>query len=321
MTPLERFAAKRAREKEARQRKAAERREAIEDQYAEVADIIERETISQKILQMLKQDFGAHPEWLGRLPRLAQVAEKVLFWDHEEWRDFEAYTDTTTLRARLDKLECKPGRFIIDRVPTTLNFSADILQQLNIMRMQQYQQDIKHQHQQRQKRLEQQQRRLLRKLEREKSRDEKKAAAAAAKAAAAAAEVSKTWLAEHGRKSKLLAELRRKRGPPSDMEDDCARCRVYNAYEAPGRSQTEGLAAAREGIIEKIKDMIRGVGNVALVNYEEKLSDIAKGLERKLKAPDRGDTLLAEYVDLDTLKDRLQQASKAFLGHVIAPLQ
>ena len=111
MTPLERFAAKRAREKEARQRKAAERREAIEDQYAEVADIIERETISQKILQMLKQDFGAHPEWLGRLPRLAQVAEKVLFWDHEEWRDFEAYTDTTTLRLFITK---KVG----NRIPT-----------------------------------------------------------------------------------------------------------------------------------------------------------------------------------------------------------
>jgi len=94
---------------------------------------------------------------------------------------------------------------------------------------------------------------------------------------------------------------------------------IYYRGEEAVLPQTDGLPAARDAMIRRIKNLLLPHGDATTDGYEEKVEGLARSIEKKLKAPDRGDTLLAEYEDLSTLMDRLRAASKATFGGCVLP--
>ena len=181
-----------------------------------------------------------------------------------------------------------------------------LLQQIRIMQTEEYQKTLKALHQQYQKQV------LARQRKEQRTNE---------------AREYWSWFELSGERS-LRDEERRKRRwerrhqrPYSTTMDKrfYPSSSIYYRGEEAVLPQTDGLPAARDAMIRRIKNLLLPHGDATTDGYEEKVEGLARSIEKKLKAPDRGDTLLAEYEDLSTLMDRLRAASKATFGGCVLP--
>lgn len=70
-------------------------------------DMPHRREMIQHIVKMLKKDKNGSPEWLSKLPQMAKQLEVSLY---RNARSFEAYTDMSTLKMRLQQIAVEVSR-------------------------------------------------------------------------------------------------------------------------------------------------------------------------------------------------------------------